>query len=147
MDTDIRSHPQIRIHPYIWIGLSMFNKNKKKLDRRVVYQTRGFKNQLRSARAYKRPQKVLPKNSAEVFLSKIGLGSWLSRWATLLAFFLLIYIVFVPNFLFIKLVNVNGADAATNADAKTLAASYLNKNLPWPQKNLILNSKYNSAGG
>ena len=83
----------------------------------------------------------MPETDWGVFLSKIGLGSWLSRIATILAFFVLIYIVFIPNFLFIKQITVNGAAAATNTDVKNLTASYLNKNLPWPQKNLMLLSK------
>ena len=119
----------------------MFNKNKKKIDSRIRFQNSRFRSKLRTARGYKRTNRILPETDWEILLSKIGLGSWLSRIITILVFFSLIYIVFIPNFLFIKQITVNGASATINSDVKNLTESYLSKNLPWPQKNLALISK------
>src|SRR6185437_7888178 len=119
----------------------MFSKNKRKIDSRIRYRNSHFSSKLENARGYKRVIRQRPKNSWEVFLANAGLGTWQSKVITAAVFFLLIYLVYIPNFLFIKQVTVNSSDQTTNDVVKTLTDSYLNKKLPWPQTNLLLLSK------
>jgi len=110
-------------------------------DSRIRFQNTRFKHRLSEARGYKRPVRSKPTGAGEIFLSKIGLGSWLSRLLTLLVFLLLIYLVFIPNIFFIKHIAVNGAQTTDKPAIEALVNSYLSKKLPWPQKNLVLLSK------
>ena len=114
----------------------MFNRNKHKIDPRIRYRNSKFSRKLESARGYKRVIRQRPKSSWEVFLANVGLTSWQSKVITGAVFFLLIYLVYIPNFLFIKQVTVNGSDQPTNAVVKSLTDSYLDKKLPWPQRSL-----------
>jgi cell division septal protein FtsQ len=116
-------------------------QNKKKVDSKIRFQNSRFKHRLEQARGYKRQIRNKPLGKSEIFLSKIGLGSWLSRFITLLVFFILIYLTFIPNFFFVKHITINGLQAGDKFAAETLINSYLSKELPWPQKNLILLSK------
>ena len=110
-------------------------------DSRIRFQNSWFRHKLEQARGYKRAKRITPMGSGGILLSKIGLGSWFSRFATLLVFLILIYLVFIPNVFFVKNISVNGSQDDENAVIKNLANSYLSKTLPWPQKNLILLSK------
>lgn len=115
----------------------MFKRNKK-TDSRIRFQNSRFRHKLQRARGYKRITRTLPAGKGEIFLSKIGLGSWLSRFGTLAVFLFLIYLVFIPNIFFIKHINIIPAQTDDKQSIQTLANSYLDKRLPWPQKNLIL---------
>ncbi len=119
----------------------MLFKNKKKLDSKIRFQHRGFKSRLINQRNYKRIKKTPPQTDWGVFLSRAGLSSWLSRILTLLFFLFLIYIFYIPNLFFIKSVKFTGLDQPTQTIINNLTASFLNKKLPWPQKNLLLLSK------
>jgi len=118
----------------------MFGK-KKKINSKIRFQNSRFKNRLSRARTYKRQIHVRPSGRGEIFLSKIGLSSWFSRFATLLVFIFLIYLVFIPNIFFVKQVIINTTQTADKPAIQALTNSYLSKRLPWPQKNLILLSK------
>ncbi|HYV33733.1 MAG TPA: hypothetical protein VE973_02700 [Candidatus Limnocylindria bacterium] len=119
----------------------MFSKKKKKIESRVRFQNSRFKHQLREARDYKRHKRTFPKTDWEVFFSSIGLGSLLSKLLTLLVFLLLIYLVYIPNIFFVKHINITGASPEITANAEASVNLFLNKNLPWPEKNLALLSK------
>lgn len=117
----------------------MFNiQNKKKLDSRVRFQNQGFQKQLDHQRNYKRGKKTFPQTNWGVFLSKIGLGSVITRLMVSVILLLLVYLVYVPNFLFIKTIQINGITQPKRTEVQKVAESYLNKKLPWPQKNLAL---------
>lgn len=122
------------------------NKNKINKDSRIRFQNSRFKHRLSEARGYKRHIRNKPADKGEIFLSKIGLGSWYSRFALLLVFFILIYLVFIPNIFFIKNIAINDPQTADKPAIQSLVNSFLEKNLPWPQKNLILLSKSGLAG-
>ena len=115
--------------------------NKKKIDSKIRFQNSRFKSRLRQAREYKRPARIMPRTSTEVFLSKIGLGSWPSRFITILVFLLLVYLIFIPNFIFVRHISINGVGASDSAGVESLTNSFLSQSLPWPQKNLVLLSK------
>lgn len=119
----------------------MFQKNPKKNDYKVRFQNRSFRQQLSRQRNYKRPKKILPQTSWGVFLSKIGLGSWSSRVLTLLVFLFLVYLVYIPNFIFISHITVTGAYGNDSASIEKTINNFLAKKTPWPQKNLLLLSK------
>lgn len=114
---------------------------QKKVDSKIRFQNSRFKHRLSEARGYKRQIRNKPSAKGELFLSKIGLGSWLSRFSTLLVFFVLIYLTFIPNFFFVKNITINGEQSGDKSTTETLINSYLSKELPWPQKNLVLLSK------
>lgn len=116
----------------------MFNQNKKKFDSRVRFQNQGFQKQLDRQRNYKREKKTFPQTDWGVFLSKIGLGSILTRIIIASILISLIYLVFIPNFLFVKIIQINGITQPERGFAQKVVESYLNKKLPWPQKNLSL---------
>ncbi len=115
--------------------------NKKKTDSKVRFQNRGFRRQLRKARNYKRPLRKLPETRWQLFLSKIGLGSWLSRILTSAVFFALVYVVFIPNVFFVKQISINGASQDVYGDIYNITNSYLSRETPWPQRNLLLLSE------
>ncbi|MFA5990769.1 MAG: hypothetical protein WC794_00790 [Candidatus Doudnabacteria bacterium] len=116
----------------------MFNSNKKKLDSRVRFQNQGFQKQLDKQRNYKRGKRTFPQTDWGVFLSKIGLSSIKTRLFVLTILFLLVYLVYIPNFLFIKIIQINGIAQPKRAEVQKVVESYLSQKLPWPQKNLIL---------
>ncbi len=112
----------------------MFESGRKK----IKYRNLHFKRELEKARQYKRPARQLPETKTAVFLEKIGLGSRLSKFFTLLAFCLLVYLVFIPNFLFIKSVQITGDSLVHKQQHEDIVASFLNSSRAWPQKNLLL---------
>ena len=115
-----------------------FSKNKKKVDSRARFLNSRFKNRLREARGYKRRARALPQTKWGIFLSRIGLGSWLARFLTLLVLIFLVYIAYIPNFLFIQNINITGLDETAKPGVMAAVNSFLKKQLPWPQKNLLL---------
>lgn len=124
----------------------MFGENKKKMDSRVRFQNTRFRQKLQAQRSYKRPLRRLPQTPAAVFLAKIGLGSYLARILTAAVFFALVYVVFIPNIFFVKHITVNGAGVDGPAAVEATIGGFLDKKLPWPQKNLLLLSKTGLAG-
>jgi hypothetical protein len=119
----------------------MFGKTKRQPDSRVRFQNSRFKHRLSEARSYKRRIRNKPFSGGEVFLSKIGLESWFSRFATLLVFLLLIYLVFIPNIFFVDNLIINTPQPADLPVLQNLVNSYLSKKLPLPEKNLVFLSK------
>lgn len=102
------------------------------------FQNQGFQKQLDKQRNYKRGKKTFPQTDLGVFLSKIGLGSIKTRLFVTIILLLLIYLVYVPNFLFIKTIQINGITQPKRAEVQKVVESYLSNKLPWPQKNLML---------
>lgn len=119
----------------------MFGFNKRKIDSKIRFQNPKFQRDLRAARGYKRPARILPQTQGEILLSKLGLGSWSARFTTLLVFLGLVYLVFIPNVFFVKHIAITGATQDNLAGIQASVNSFLNKNTPWPQKNLLLLSK------
>lgn len=121
----------------------MLGKNKLKFDPKVRFQNRNFKNRLFEQRNYKRTQRNIPQTKGEVFLSKLGLGSWAARLTTILILMFLVYWVYIPNYFFVKTVNLQGGGGEVETSAKNLTNLFLKKYLPWPQGNLFFLSKDN----
>ena len=91
----------------------MFLKNKK-TNSKIRFQQTGFRRQLQSARGYKRQgiQKVGP----SYFWPKLIIG------ATII---LVLYLIYIPNFLFVKHIQVNGASGDDQNQVTNLAQNYL----------------------
>jgi cell division septal protein FtsQ len=118
----------------------MFNKNQK-LDPKVRFQRQNFQQKLDQARTYKRASKTFPTGSGEAFLIKIGLGSWISRIIVVLILGCVVWIIYVPNFLYIKKIQISGLNSTQTIAAEQKVNDYFNINKIWPQKNLLILSK------
>ncbi len=110
------------------------NKNIK-----IRFKKRDFKEKLDFARGYKRQAKSL--NVEQTALKKFLLKSRFEFIAALLFVAVLCYLVFIPNFLFIKNVEIYGLKISERDSVNKTVAEYLNKNKFWPQKNLVLLKK------
>src|SRR5258708_2100464 len=107
----------------------MFGRNKqKKLDPRVRYQQSSFNRKLDERRTFKRKSTPVVERdpSSWNFLPVLGLKS---RWAQALAILIflgIVYLVYIPNFLFIKNVEVQGAGQDEANQLKASIDYYLN---------------------
>ena len=105
------------------------------------YQNLVFKKRLKEASSFRRPVRRMPQNKWEFFLSKIGLGTWLSKAIALAIIFLGIYFIYIPNPLFVKNIAIIGLNNAQQQKLSRDIYSYLHQNKIWPQGNLLLLSK------
>src|SRR3954465_9310884 len=104
-------------------------KNKKKVDSRIRFQHSSFKKKLQNARVYKRSQVSLPHTKGGAFFSKVGLNSNFSKFFALLILFFLVYLIYIPNFLFIKNISVN-ANGTNESKILKDVNIFLEKKLP-----------------
>ncbi len=119
----------------------MFGNKKTKIDSKIRFQNPRFKKHLQSARGYKRSARSLPQTDWGVFLSKIGLDSWMTRIISFLILAFLIYIVYFPNLFFIKNISLGGVAEENYSSVINSTNSFLDKKLPLPQRNIFLLSK------
>lgn len=118
----------------------MFKKqNQRKLDPRVKYQQRQFKGKLAKARTYQRPAT----GSLAAALRKFN---WKLLVGIVIALGIAWYISFVPNFLFIRTVLVQGGRSEVNAEVRVQVERYLeDEYFVFPKKNLLFTSKRDIA--
>ena len=119
-------------------------KNKK-VDSKVRFQHTAFRNQLQSARHYKRNARKIPEKDWELFFVSVGLGGWVRKSIAGAFALLIVYLLYVPNFLFIKTIDINGLDASSKPQVMALVQNYLTQKPLQDQKNIILLSKNNLA--
>lgn len=119
-----------------------FNRNKKPKLGQQRFQHRHFTQKLNEARNYKRNARAIPEHPVELFLMRIGLGS---RWAQVLAGAIvlgILYLIYIPNFLTVQQVKVQGLSDSNTIIAEGAAkqslsdAFFLN-----PQHNLVFLSQ------
>jgi hypothetical protein len=116
----------------------MFKSSKPKFDSKVRFQHRTFIEKLKAAQEYKRAPRKAPETEQEKLLSGLGLDSWWSRVLVGLGILLLIYIVYIPNFLFIKQVEVSGADGEVRDKIVKLTQDYFKSSKVYaPQRNVM----------
>lgn len=110
----------------------MFNREKK-VDSKVRFQRQTFKNQLKSARGYKRVPVVQQDERQRLKpLSKKVLAASFVLLAALL------YFVYLPNPLNIKSITIIGLNSQQTTELRLVLAGYFTQN-PWlPQNNLLL---------
>lgn len=119
----------------------MFFGKKRKTYASSRFQNRNFGKKVALASKYKRTIQRKPESKAGIFLTKIGLGSWWSRALVVAVLMFLLYITYVPNFLFIKSVNVKGADSAASEIIKNEVNNFFAEHTLWPQKNILFLNK------
>jgi cell division septal protein FtsQ len=119
----------------------MFTNKNKKPDSKIRFQHQSFQNRLESARNYKRQAKKIPQNSWEIFLARAGLRSFWAKAVLLVLLLSLIYIVYIPNFLTVKHIEIVGLKQEDSEVVKDKVKDFLNKNVFLPQKNFLLLSK------
>ncbi len=114
----------------------MFKKQKpRQLDPRVKYQQRQFKGKLARARDYQRPAT----GSLAALLRKFN---WRLFFGVAAIFAVAWYISFVPNFLFVRTIVVEGGRESVNAEVRGQVLRYIEgKYLVFPKKNLLFTSK------
>lgn len=116
----------------------MFKSTKPKFDSKVRFQHRTFLEKLKVAKDYKRTPRKAPETEQEKLLSRLGLDSWWSRILVGFGILILIYIVYIPNFLFVKQIEVSGADGETREKIVQLTKDYFRHSRIYaPQRNVI----------
>lgn len=105
---------------------------------KIRFQNVVFKKRLNQARGYKRAVRRLPDKDWEIWLSKIGLGSIKIRVTVLAVLFALVYLVYIPNFFFIKHIQINGVKPQDAQQISTDISFFFKSGHFWPQKNLLL---------
>ncbi len=115
----------------------MFNR-RKKLDPRVRFQNLNFTRRLQQAKRYQRSTRPVPETLIGRAMTAIGLDSLWSRLAVAACLLGLIYLTYIPNFLFIKNIDVTGMtdDGATSV-RQTVQEFFASSRVPWPQQNTI----------
>ena len=105
------------------------------------YQNQNFKHKLDSARHYKRNARKIPQTSKEIFFAKIGLETWPSKLALVFVLGLLSYLTYIPNFLYIKNIEVNGLKIEEREKVLGQIQTFLKKRSLFPQTNILLLNK------
>ncbi len=118
-----------------WHHISMFNK-KPKLNPKIRFQKSEFRRQLQSARGYKRNRSF---EALKKFIN--GLGHWLWMTPIVFAAAAVIYLLYIPNFLFIKTIDINGLSPEQRQETVNIINSYLSSRPLLNQKNILLLSK------
>jgi hypothetical protein len=119
-----------------------FKKNKQKLDSRVRFQSAQFTKKLGEARNYRRTAKPLPESSFQLWLTKIGLGSRFTQAGVLLIILGILYIIYIPNFLSVDKIIIEGLSDSDRVVAEGAVRESLSS-APFynPQRNLVFLSK------
>ena len=113
---------------------------------KIRYQNPNFKNKLRDARGYKREYKKIPEGRMGFFLSYLHLDSLLGKVIAFLLLLATAYVLFAPNFLTIKKIEVPNVSETARVEIKNSAKAFLASKPFWPQSNLLLLSKNGLAG-
>jgi hypothetical protein len=117
-------------------------KKQKKLDSKIRFQHTTFTKRLDEARNYKR--KVTPKaeGQADSILARLGLRTIYSQIAALLIVVGIGYLIYIPNFLSIKGVEVKGVSDEDRGRLQTRVFDYFN-HTPFynPQRNIFFLGK------
>jgi cell division septal protein FtsQ len=115
--------------------------NKNKFDKKVRFQKHNFQTQLKEARNYKRQPGEKSKSGLKNLFLKISRISVVKN--IIFIFFLagLVYIIYIPNFLYIKSVEISGLPQKQTEELTTRINTYLDNKSFLPQKNLLLTSK------
>lgn len=101
------------------------------------YQNQAFKKNLDNARHYKRTKRKIPETIREIILAKLGLDSWPAALALVIILSLLVYTAYVPNFLYVKNIQINGLKIKERQFVLAEVNSFLKSKSLWPQKNLL----------
>ncbi len=114
---------------------------KSKLDPRVRYQHQSFTKKLSEARSYKRTSDPVSEDGFTIW-EKLGLSTRFSKAGAGVVVLGLIYLIFIPNFLSVKNIMVEGAGTDDASTVRAAAEFYINQ-APFyaAQRNLIFLNK------
>lgn len=118
----------------------MFN-TKKKSGSKIRFQHQAFKQQLRDARGYKRDPLKNSRTSSANISGILKLGSTLTRLTVAAMLALLIYFIYVPNFLYVKKIEITGISPENSGEMRELLAQYFAAAKILPQNNILILSK------
>ena len=121
----------------------MFEKKEKNKLGKFRFQNSSFKRQLQSAREYKRTTRKVPETKLEGLFLKFKGIPLKYKLSTLLVLVLFLYIALIPNFLFIKNIEIKGLNANEASMTNIEAKNYLTTYQLFGQKNILLFSKKN----
>ena len=113
----------------------------KKPDSRVRFQHQIFKRQLSQARNYKRTRHYLHESAdAPLMFRVIPLAVWVFL---ILATAAILYLVYLPNPLSIKQIQISGISSKQSLDVRALAAQYIARPrlLPQTNKRVLVSSR------
>lgn len=121
----------------------MFFKSKqKKIDSKIRFQQKGFTEKVRAAKSYKRTFQAVPETNQEKWLVGMGLDSWWSRGLVVIGILLLIYLVYIPNLLYTKIIHVAGVNDQQKNKVIEVTNNFFNDSTAfWPQQNILLLNK------
>lgn len=108
---------------------------------KIKYQNPHFRQKLQQARSYRREIKKIPSGFVEFFLAFLHLNTFLGKTAAGIGLLLIIYIVYAPNFLTIKTIEIHGSAEPVQATVLKSINEYLISNPLRPQRNFLLLSK------
>ncbi len=114
----------------------MLPQNKKSR-----FQNQTFKKQLENARGYKRNARKIPEKKFDAILDKFGLSSIWTKSALVIIILALGYIIYIPNFLKIKQIEITGIRSDNKGTIENTTRDFLKSKPYWPQTNLLLLSK------
>lgn len=115
--------------------------SKKRTYASSRFQKIDFNKKVALASKYKRKINQKPENRFGRFLFKIGLKTKFSKAIALLGLILLVYIIYIPNFLFVKNIKIVDAEANTEQSINDSVNKYFNSRVLLAQKNLLLLNK------
>ncbi len=115
--------------------------NKNKFDKKIRFQKQNFQTQLKEARNYKRQSGEKSKSGLKNLFLKINQISVVKN--IIFIFFLagLVYIIYIPNFLYVKSVEISGLPQKQTEELAARINTFLDTKSLLPQKNLLLTSK------
>lgn len=115
---------------------------KDQFDPRTKYRSLIFKKKLQQASGYKRSLNgKIPTNKWEIFLKYIGLENKKTVLFFILFLTLWVYAIYIPNFFYIKNIEIKGVNSTKAELIKNNIHNYLQIHSAWPQQNLVLLSK------
>lgn len=113
----------------------MFNKTK------IRFQNPNFRRKLKTARGYKRSIKKIPSSKLGIFLAFLHLDGLFAKITIFFVLLATVYILFAPNFLTIKHIEILGANKAAKVEIENSIKNFFSSKPFWPQGNLLLLSK------
>ncbi len=119
----------------------MFNKTKRKIDPKIRFQQANFKQQLQTARGYKRTARKSLGRGSHSGKGMPSLKTWVITFTSLIFLAGMVYIVFLPNIFYIQHITVTGLPAEQQTEAQNIITTYLGQNSLINHQNLLFLSK------
>lgn len=105
------------------------------------FQNIEFRKSLKTAREYKRNAKTISQTPWAIFLRSVGLKSNLSRLLLVAALILTLYLLYFPNFLTVRSIQVEGVETTVAESVHDTVTDYFRQGRLTARQNLLLTSK------